>query len=389
MIRRAIDRTGIFIHVKLFNFLKNRPSALEMMKNGQESTPNFAMLPEDIAIFKRNCKKHGVTVTNNYHFILHLHYILPLPSDFFFSKFFSEFVLSYKFSTYDLVDPLFQNSGAPESPRTYRSKIEVILTPNGSKEFDVKKDTVDVLQIAFDELNDFINWICVYSHDWRIEQVSFENLGAFIFWKQTDSDFKVTNVGAFINLRKPNETFKIPTQTDITYALNRKTIAVFEQALFMKNESWRMIQRGDYAGGVVYIQTAVEIFLRKLQKQMNQIDNIDEAQESFSSLIRKGFHNKIGGNWNVTGNEPIGKYWQYCYQLRVSVVHQSHRPTYIESKKAFTAACNLMLYTRSLIANKRRYKSILTEMEKLLEWNNPSSEIFFAEKNKSESRNGI
>jgi hypothetical protein len=129
----------------------------------------------------------------------------------------------------------------------------------------------------------------------------------------------------------------------------------------------RHFKEGFYRETVIYAQTSVETFLSALyisilQQEGSTLTEAETARENtpFMSMIKKEFHPRIGGSWNVDNKRTkIGKWHDSTYLLRNQIAHGGYMPSFEKTQAALDAAMELRSYVLSLIrAKKKKYPTL-------------------------------
>lgn len=104
----------------------------------------------------------------------------------------------------------------------------------------------------------------------------------------------------------------------------------------------RELMAGAFQEAIVFAQTAVEtqlsLLLRHAMRQEGKADSEIDAyfdSSTFGGRLRRDFHTRFGGDWNVKGSDSIVSRWHdSLYRLRNRVVHSGLHPTGPEASVA-------------------------------------------------------
>ncbi|HZD59849.1 MAG TPA: hypothetical protein VE439_05295 [Anaerolineae bacterium] len=129
----------------------------------------------------------------------------------------------------------------------------------------------------------------------------------------------------------------------------------------------RYFKEGFYREAVIYAQINIETFLSILYTNLliGEGKTEEEAEKllediSFISMVKKEFHPRLGGNWNIyKKNTEVGRWYQSTYLLRNRAVHEGYLPTYTEAYGALIAAEDFRSRILSLIKmEKKKYPKL-------------------------------
>jgi hypothetical protein len=100
--------------------------------------------------------------------------------------------------------------------------------------------------------------------------------------------------------------------------------------------------RGDYRASFVLTYSASETFLNALLMHMlweEDTDPEEAAQRFFANQtlrerLRRHYHDRLGGNWSLTGTNPLGRWARELAPVRHRVIHAAYKPTRGEAYNA-------------------------------------------------------
>lgn len=117
--------------------------------------------------------------------------------------------------------------------------------------------------------------------------------------------------------------------------------------------------RGDYQETVISAETAMESLLDGILMMMLWEEGVDPQvaatllEESFSYRVRTAFSGRLGGDWNVRGKGPIGRWGRQLYPVRGRVVHTAYRPSEDEARAALATLAEVEEFVKKRLVAKR------------------------------------
>lgn len=129
----------------------------------------------------------------------------------------------------------------------------------------------------------------------------------------------------------------------------------------------RYFKQGFYLEAVNFIQTSVEVLIRKLFEELlrnegKSDEEIDERLEktTFIALIKSILPSYLGGNWDVTKDTTVvGKWYKNTYKLRNKATHRGRIPSFQEVEEAIFDALEFRKFViKRIKANKKKYPKL-------------------------------
>lgn len=240
----------------------------------------------------------------------------------------------------------------------------------------------DLMSYLFDlcaeKLNFFITSYLVTTKDTSIHQVSikmFEVASAFRFINPVNWNYEV---GLFLfhgnaPYQKPVITSE-ETQNVIWYAnvINQNWNPFILTEELMLNAK-RNFATGFYREATIYSQTAFETFVRTLlseffKEEGKSESDLNQAFDSngFMGVLKREFHTRIGGRWDVTDESTeLGIWNRDCYMIRNRIIHGGYNPTLDDASFAIGSADQAIGKILDLTsAKKKNYPKIFEYIKK-------------------------
>lgn len=260
----------------------------------------------------------------------------------------------------------------PVESETSRTVAELILVTNdGSFHKDENDEKFDFLSYLFDfcleKLNFFISSYLITTKDTSVHRVTikmFEIASMFRFiepseWKYTKGLFLLHGNVPYL---KPELTQE-ETQKVIWYAsvINQKWNPFIMPEELMLNAK-RNFNDGFHKEAIIHSQTAFETFLRTLLTEFYKEENksIEELNQvyndfGFMGVLKREFHQRIGGQWNVTNdNTDLGIWYRDCYTMRNRIIHSGYDPNFDEVSLAIGSVDNMISKILERVESKKK-----------------------------------
>jgi hypothetical protein len=224
---------------------------------------------------------------------------------------------------------------------------------------DAEKKDFDLLTYLFDlcieKLNYFITSYLISTKDTSVHQVSikmFEVASTFRFINPSNWNYKI---GLFLfhknaPYKKKEITLK-ETQKVIWYAnvINQGwNPFIFPEEIMLNAK--RNFSQGLYKEAIIYSQTAFETFLRTLltefyKEEGKTSEELNQVYEDygFMGVLKREFHPRIGGNWNVKDESTdLGIWNRDCYTIRNRIIHSGFIPNHEQVSLSIGATDNMI-----------------------------------------------
>lgn len=141
---------------------------------------------------------------------------------------------------------------------------------------------------------------------------------------------------------------------------DRENPFVLQEELYLTAE--RYIKEGFYREACIFAQMMAEELLNTLYIELLIHEGKTETEAykmreglPFISMVRKGFHQRIGGQWNPDDlNTKCGTWYCQTYLMRNRVSHGGYFPSLQEARRAIEAAKDFRLYVVSLLHKKKK-----------------------------------
>ncbi|MDQ6771392.1 MAG: hypothetical protein M3024_00130, partial [Candidatus Dormibacteraeota bacterium] len=228
----------------------------------------------------------------------------------------------------------------PSLPGAYEQWV-TLETPGGRLESESADDPFYAFHRGLAVLNFFLLGLDLAVDDWNVREVSTREIGPVVFCGAWTADRQWVRVGEL--LMHP-ESWRPPLQPQPVEAMQPQLDAMFGDLLggrlFLLANVWHsralraFHQRGDYADCVVSLQTATESMMYDLLrglmvdegKTAAEINAKVTAELPYRSLLHGELQPRLGGSWDLTSTQAVGRYWTSLYLLRNRVVHVAYRP---------------------------------------------------------------
>ncbi len=245
----------------------------------------------------------------------------------------------------------------------------------GEEDFDLMSYLFD---LCTEKLNFFLTSYLVTTKDTSIHQVSikmFEVASAFRFINPNEWNYEI---GLFLfhgnaPYQKPEITLE-ETQEVIWYAnvinQNWNPFILIEELML---NAKRNFATGFYREAIIYSQTAFETFVRTLLSELFKEEGKSETELNqtfdnygFMGVLKREFHPRIGGRWDVTDESTeLGVWNRDCYTIRNRIIHGGYNPTHDDANLAIGSADQAIIKILELTsAKKKNYPKVLEYIRK-------------------------
>jgi hypothetical protein len=248
-------------------------------------------------------------------------------------------------------------------PDSYEQWV-TIETPSGRLASESPDDTAYAFHRGLEVLNTFLTVLELAESDRRISRVSTHEIGAVVFRGALTREGNWIRLG---DLVMHIDSYPFPLRPESYDALKRQMDSAlqslqggrpFVMATLWYGRALRAFHlRGDYPDCVVNAQTAAESMMYDLLrglfidlgKPSKEIAAKVKPELPFKSLLTKEIPPRLGGDWNLYGSSPIGRYWNALYLLRNRVAHAGYSPNSVETELALEAYLNVREYINELL----------------------------------------
>ncbi len=324
------------------------------------------------------CEAQGLTPWFLVQFIIDLPFHFPRRADDTFAIMTKDDALcSYKFFDFYEEDKTLSASDKP-AIQVLRSSVEMtyITTQEINLEENVQPDNTDLTN-CFDTLIDHLNVLLlaylIKTKDERVYRISKEMVNYLTMARVIDVNNwdKIKNLIFILHLDVPVNREPMTeenTEKVVSYVPVIRDILnpfVLHEELFLTAK--RYLREGYYREACIFVQMMIENMLDNLFTQLLLLEgkNNTEANEiregiPFLSLVKKEFHVRVGGQWDVNNpKSECGTWYNKTYITRNRVSHGGYFPTLKEASEAVDAAQNLRVYILSLLKKKKQFIDIV------------------------------
>lgn len=229
----------------------------------------------------------------------------------------------------------------------------------------------DLMTFLFDlcteKLNFFITSYLITTKDTSIHQVSIKMFEVASMFRLIKPDSWNYEIGLFlfhgnIPYQKTEITLE-ETQEVIWYAnvINQKRNPFILPEELMLNAK-RNFATGFYREAVIYSQTAFETFARTLLSEFFKQEGKSETELNqtfdnfgFMGVLKREFHNRIGGKWDITDESTeLGIWYRDCYMRRNRIIHGGYSPNHNDASLAIGSADQIISRILDLSSLKKK-----------------------------------
>jgi hypothetical protein len=137
----------------------------------------------------------------------------------------------------------------------------------------------------------------------------------------------------------------------LSEAIRRGNLLPYFAFLDLRREADRAFRReGDTRAAAVYGGLAAEALLDELLCQLMWEERMTPEQAAAAwkpgliSRVRNDYRERLGGNWHVASDSPIGRWSRDCADLRHRAVHGAYLPSYFEVGASLEAIDGLLRF---------------------------------------------
>ncbi len=245
----------------------------------------------------------------------------------------------------------------------------------GDKEFDTLSYLFD---LCIEKLNFFITSYLITTKDTSVHQVTIKMFEVFSMFRFINPVNWKYNLGLFLfhghASHKKEELSLEKTNEIIWYAsvINQKWNPFILTEELMLNAK-RNFSKGFHKEAIIYSQTAFETFIRTLLTELYKEESktIEELNQTFNDygfmgVLKREFHPRIGGRWDIT-NEliGIGIWYRDCYLIRNRIIHSGYFPDYKQVSLAIGSAEHIIGKILDLVhLKKKKYPKVFEYIKK-------------------------
>jgi hypothetical protein len=237
-------------------------------------------------------------------------------------------------------------------------------TPSGLLASEDAEDGSYAFHRSLRALNTFLTGLDLAVSDIRISSVSTREIGPVVFCGALPRDKNWVRV---LDLFMHPDSFPFPLKLESLDSIKGQLASTFEDLRggrpFLVSTLWHgralraSTYRGDNVDCIVSLQTATESMMYDLLrgllvdigKTSAQIASRVNADLPFRSLLVKVLPPLIGGDWSLSGNSPVAKYWQSVYLVRNRIIHAGYSPGNRETEEAKDAFLDVREFISSLL----------------------------------------
>lgn len=245
----------------------------------------------------------------------------------------------------------------------------------GQEGFDLMSFLFD---LCIEKLNFFITSYLITTKDTSIHQVSIKMFEVGSMFRFIKPDTWSYEIGLFlfhgnIPYQKTEISFE-ETQKVIWYAnvINQKWNPFILPEELMLNAK-RNFATGFYREAIIYSQTAFETFARTLLSEFYKREGKSETELNqtfenfgFIGVLKREFHVRIGGKWDITDDSTdLGIWYRDCYMRRNRIIHGGYNPSYDDASLAIGSADNIIGKILDLTSLKKKsYPNVFEYIKK-------------------------
>jgi hypothetical protein len=338
-----------------------------------EATPNptYFLTQEEYAKSFEPLYKQHLEPKTLIQFPIILPFCLPIPSESAISFIVNDnAICTYLFTVFSIKEPT--TIGALDDKFVHventKTRVEMTYVTNQELEWKSEIDFSIYFDILVGVMNSLIASYLVTKKDTDAYRVSREmfQIASLCRFIRTDSWDKPEHAIFRLHSNAPYERDTL-TQEQIDKIIWYAHVLLENLNPFILSEEMMMSARrtfkeGFYREAVIFAQTSVETVLSTLYvnllihegKSPSDAEKIKE-DISFMSMLKKEFHSRVGGKWNVEDKRTKAGIWYHnAYILRNKVAHGGYAPTFEEAKLAMDAAYEFRIYVIELIKKKER-----------------------------------
>lgn len=218
----------------------------------------------------------------------------------------------------------------------------------GKKDFDLMSYLFD---LCTEKLNFFISSYLITTKDTSVHQVTIKMYEVASMFRIINPQNWNYNMGLFLfHGNTPYQKTELTlekTQEIIWYAnvINQKWNPFILAEELMLNAK-RNFMEGFHKEAIIYSQTAFETFLRTLLTELFKQEGLSDSDVEqvysdfgFMGVLKKEFHTRIGGRWDITDESTeIGIWHRDCYLIRNRIIHSGFNPDYDQVSLAIGSA---------------------------------------------------
>lgn len=256
----------------------------------------------------------------------------------------------------------------PKHLKSRRTRVRFGLAQ--TKEFDFgisEKEVESTLSYAFDtafrELQGIIRSYIVATKDVQVYQVTQYILYPICAYVLANAATGEETPGIFMlneNLSTPRNPISYETFSTILY--NRDGNAPFFLATELKVASYRYLNEGNTRLTVIMAQSSFEVFLAHLlrlfmgQEGRKETEIEDALEKPFLSRVKREYHPRIGGTFNIDRSGKIKDWYCKSYTLRNRVIHVGYQPSIKEARDCFWSVEDAISYVIDRLDTIPQYK---------------------------------
>jgi len=282
-----------------------------------------------------------------------------------------------------------------------RTRIEMIVLSQEEFNADDYENIWSLFHHLLNRLNIFIDSYLMFVDDPNIYPLSFLNLDSAVFYQAirlpgfeelaADPMFLHENTKK-IMLPLPQEYYK-PVEAIAQYLIHETNPFTPLRTIF--NRSKYFFNNGNFSESIIYMQMAIESFIRtifKIHLQENGLsDNeINETLDdmSFIRIVKEKMPSILGGNWSISGKKEIANWYKLVYENRNRIIHGTFSPQYFECPQILVSTVDAINYIGNRIKKtKKKNSTIYDNYMKLPEITLHYAEIDIDEIKKEMNRN--
>lgn len=282
-----------------------------------------------------------------------------------------------------------------------RTRIEMIVLSQDNFNRDDYDTIWSLFHHLLNRLNKFIDSYLMFVDDPNIYPLTFLNLESVVFYQALKlPEFEELAADPLllhektkkIMLPLPQEYYK-PVEAVALYLIHETNPFAALRTIF--NRSKYFLNNGNFIESVIFMQMSIESFVRTIFKlHLHGVGQSDEEIDAilediaFIKIIKEKMPNILGGNWSLTGNNEIAKWYKLVYENRNRIVHGTFSPQYFECPQMLVCTVNAINYIGDRIKKtKKKNRNIYENYIKLPEITLHYSEIDIDEIENEMNRN--
>lgn len=255
------------------------------------------------------------------------------------------------------------------------TSFEKFHEKEGQQNFDLMSYLFD---LCTEKLNFFITSYLVTTKDTSIHQVTVKMYEVASMFRFINPENWKYEIGLFLfHGNAPYQKTELTleeTQEVIWYAnvINQKWNPFILTEELMLNAK-RNFTTGFYKEAIIYCQSAFETFIRTLLSEFFKEEEKSESELNqifddygFMGVLKREFHTRIGGRWNITDESTeLGIWYRDCYMVRNGIIHGGFNPTHNDTSMAIGSADQVISNILDLTnLKKKKYPKVMEYIKK-------------------------